>query len=221
MMSQQAPAALPKRVSRSLEMKKGAGRSTRTHSASMERRNRGPGSAGSASVLARFITTPRLQEDTVYMTPSETQLATMLAYSYSFTLFVDLQPVQHWCAPPEMFTNLSEQQWKNAAIPRDSNGDFKQCERYEPIDTPASPLVTPTFQAASDVAGNMGASTQQPVLLRRTNASEVPCESFVYVPGTPGRSAVARWDLVCSRSWYQDLLKAAYTGGEDDLHIAP
>ncbi|KAL3210842.1 hypothetical protein MRX96_036809 [Rhipicephalus microplus] len=141
-----------------------------------------PGSVGSASAASRFLTTPRLQDG--YMTPSETQvesrsafghgrfqktmllcaqLATMLAYSYSFTLlFIDLEPVEHW------------------------------------LDDPATP--------------NLEASTQPPVTIERTNASEVRCENFAYKPDTPGRNAIARWNLVCDRSWYEGLLKAAYTG---------
>nr|XP_037290630.1 solute carrier family 22 member 7-like [Rhipicephalus microplus] len=191
-----------------------------------------PGSVGSASAASRFLTTPRLQDG--YMTPSETQvesrsafghgrfqktmllcaqLATMLAYSYSFTLlFIDLEPVEHWCAPPQQFATLSEQTWKEIAIPRDSNGDFKQCERYEPLDAPASLLAASTSQAGDPATPNLEASTQPPVTIERTNASEVRCENFAYKPDTPGRNAIARWNLVCDRSWYEGLLKAAYTG---------
>ncbi|KAH7939552.1 hypothetical protein HPB52_013672 [Rhipicephalus sanguineus] len=163
-----------------------------------------PGSVGSISTGAGFLTTPRLQDD--YMTPSETQvesrsafghgrfqktmllcaqLATMLAYSYSFTLlFIDLEPVEHWCAPPEQFANLSEQLWKDTAIPRDSNGDFKQCERYDPLEAPALPLATSTFRPGGAVSDHLEASTQSPVTIDRTNRSEVRCETFAYGPAS-------------------------------------
>ncbi|KAH7939550.1 hypothetical protein HPB52_013670 [Rhipicephalus sanguineus] len=98
----------------------------------------------------------------------------MLAYSYSFTLlFIDLEPVEHWCASPEQFANLSEQLWKDTAIPRDSNGDFKQCERYDPLEAPALPLATSTFRPGGPVSDHLEASTQSPVTIDRTNASEV------------------------------------------------
>ncbi|KAL3210843.1 hypothetical protein MRX96_036809 [Rhipicephalus microplus] len=36
---------------------------------------------------------------------------------------------------------------RKSPFPRDSNGDFKQCERYEPLDAPASLLAASTSQA--------------------------------------------------------------------------
>nr|XP_037273203.1 uncharacterized protein LOC119165117 [Rhipicephalus microplus] len=164
-MSQRSSSDLPQPASTLAKMVKGSAKSSvpPSNSADMCRL---PGSVGSASAASRFLTTPRLQDG--YMTPSETQvesrsafghgrfqktmllcaqLATMLAYSYSFTLlFIDLEPVEHWCAPPQQFATLSEQTWKDIAIPRDSNRDFKQCERYEPLDAPASPLAASTSQ---------------------------------------------------------------------------
>ncbi|XP_075726407.1 uncharacterized protein LOC142768323 [Rhipicephalus microplus] len=230
MMSQRSSSDLPQPTSTLANMVKGSTKSVPpSNSADMCRL---PGSVGSASAASRFLTTPRLQDG--YMTPSETQvesrsafghgrfqktmllcaqLATMLAYSYSFTLlFIDLEPVEHWCAPPQQFATLSEQMWKDIASPRDSNGDFKQCERYEPLDAPASPLAASTSQAGAPTTPNLEASTQPPITMDRTNSSEVRCESFVYKPDTPGRNAIARWNLVCDRSWYEGLLKAAYTG---------
>ncbi|XP_075726413.1 solute carrier family 22 member 7 [Rhipicephalus microplus] len=230
-MSQRSGSDIPQPAPTLVKMVKGSAKSSvpPSHSADMCRL---PGSVGSTSAASRFLTTPRLQDG--YMTPSETQvesrsafghgrfqktmllcaqLATMLAYSYSFTLlFIDLEPVEHWCAPPQQFATLSEQTWKDIAIPRDSNGDFKQCERYEPLDAPASPLAASTSQAGAPAISNLEASTQPPVTIDRTNASEVHCESFAYKPDTPGRNAIARWNLVCDRSWYEELLKAAYTG---------
>ncbi|KAL1442450.1 hypothetical protein MTO96_030794 [Rhipicephalus appendiculatus] len=173
MMSQRTTSDLPQPASSLAKMKKG---SAKSRVPSAERMCRLPGSVGSVSAASRFLTTPRLQDD--YMTPSETQvesrsafghgrfqktmllcaqLATMLAYSYSFTLlFIDLEPVEHWCAPPEQFANLSEQLWKDTAIPRDSNGDFKQCERYEPLDSPASPLATSTSHPGTPLSPSSG-----------------------------------------------------------------
>nr|XP_037273204.1 uncharacterized protein LOC119165118 [Rhipicephalus microplus] len=166
MMSQRSSSDLPQPAPTLAKMVKASAKSSvpPSNSADMCRL---PGSVGSTSAASRFLTTPRLQDG--YMTPSETQvesrsafghgrfqktmllcaqLATMLAYSYSFTLlFIDLEPVEHWCAPPQQFATLSEQMWKDIAIPRDSNGDFKQCERYEPLDAPASPLAASTSQA--------------------------------------------------------------------------
>ncbi|XP_075726403.1 uncharacterized protein LOC142768319 [Rhipicephalus microplus] len=231
MMSQRSSSDLPQPAPTLAKMVKASAKSSvpPSNSADMCRL---PGSVGSTSVASRFLTTPRLQDG--YMTPSETQvesrsafghgrfqktmllcaqLATMLAYSYSFTLlFIDLEPVEHWCAPPQQFATLSEQMWKDIAIPRDSNGDFKQCERYEPLDAPASPLAASTSQAGPPATPNLEASTQPPMTMDRTNSSEVRCESFAYKPDTPGRNAIARWNLVCDRSWYEGLLKAAYTG---------
>ncbi|KAH7933102.1 hypothetical protein HPB49_008202 [Dermacentor silvarum] len=195
------PAALPGSVSRSTKSIKPAAKSDVPKSSQPESEGRShmPGSAGSVITSSR-LTATRLADDTGNPTPSETpvesksafghgrfqktmllcaQLATMLAYSYSFTLFIDFEPAEHWCAPPEQFANVSEEQWKNAAIP---------------------------------LGDHLEASAQPPVAADRTNASEVPCESFVYALGTPGRNAVARWDIVCNKSGYRDLVKAAYTG---------
>ncbi|KAH7933100.1 hypothetical protein HPB49_008200 [Dermacentor silvarum] len=133
------PAALPGPVSRSTKMSKAAAKSDVPKSTEPESvgRSQWPGSVGSVVTSSR-LTATRLADDTGNPTPSETpvesksafghgrfqktmllcaQLATMLAYSYSFTLFIDFEPAEHWCAPPEQFANVSEEQWKNAAIP--------------------------------------------------------------------------------------------------------
>ncbi|XP_037580297.1 solute carrier family 22 member 7 [Dermacentor silvarum] len=228
------PAALPGSVSRSTKMSKTAAKSDVPKSSEPESvgRSQWPGSAGSVITSSR-LTATRLADDTGNPTPSETpvesksafghgrfqktmllcaQLATMLAYSYSFALFIDFEPVEYWCSPPEHFANVSEEQWKNASIPRDTKGGFKQCQRYDPLVAPVSQLATTPFHSGNHVGDHLEASAQPPVAADRTNASEVPCESFVYALGTPGRNAVARWDMVCNKSWYKTLVKAAYTG---------
>ncbi|XP_049511218.1 solute carrier family 22 member 8 [Dermacentor silvarum] len=169
------PAALPGSVSRSTKSIKPAAKSDVPKSSQPESEGRShmPGSAGSVITSSR-LTATRLADDTGNPTPSETpvesksafghgrfqktmllcaQLATMLAYSYSFTLFIDFEPAEHWCAPPEQFANVSEEQWKNAAIPRDTKGGFKQCQRYDPLVAPVSQLATTPFHSGNHSGG--------------------------------------------------------------------
>ncbi|XP_077494327.1 solute carrier family 22 member 7-like [Amblyomma americanum] len=143
------------------------------------------------------------------------QVATMLAYSYSFALVLDLEPADHWCAPLEQFTNVSVEEWKDAAVPQVRKGEFKQCVRHDPALVFRHPSSMPASfapDAAQTGEAQHIASLPSPVAGEGYNVSEVPCESFSYAPGTPGRNAVARWDLVCNKSWYQTAVMAAYRG---------
>ncbi|XP_075530065.1 solute carrier family 22 member 6-like [Dermacentor variabilis] len=228
------PTVLPGPVSRSTKMSKVSAKRDGSRPAKQESEagSLWPGSLGSLFSTSR-LTATRLADETGNQTPSETpvesrsafghgrfqktmllcaQLATMLSYSYSFALFIDFEPVEHWCAPPEQFANVSEEQWKDAAIPRDTKGHFKQCQRYDPLVAPVSQLTTPPLKPGSSFEDHLVASAQPPLVVDRRNASEVPCERFVYALGTPGRNAAARWDMVCNMSRYQGLVKAAYAG---------
>ncbi|CAN7952185.1 unnamed protein product, partial [Ixodes pacificus] len=57
---------------------------------------------------------------------------------HSQTLLVMSRPVAHWCKPPDEYAGLSADEWKNTSIPKDVDGRFSSCTRYEPpMPTPA------------------------------------------------------------------------------------
>ncbi|KAG0427274.1 hypothetical protein HPB47_025667 [Ixodes persulcatus] len=57
---------------------------------------------------------------------------------HSQTPLVMSRPVAHWCKPPDEYAGLSADGWKNTSIPKDLDGRFSSCIRYEPpMPTPA------------------------------------------------------------------------------------
>ncbi|KAG0412350.1 hypothetical protein HPB47_010516 [Ixodes persulcatus] len=91
--------------------------------------------------------------------------------------------VDHWCKQPAEYSNLTTAQWRNISTPRDADGKWLRCVRYDP-----------------------------PLSVASTNRSTRPCQSWDYGPGA-GRSLVAQWDLVCQNQWLLTLSSILYMSG--------
>ncbi|KAK8763698.1 solute carrier family 22 member 7-like [Amblyomma americanum] len=120
------------------------------------------------------------------------EITTFVAYTYSFAVTTDLEPVEHWCRPSAEYSNMSAEAWKNVSVPRlpGSAARFNSCHRYE---TPLAPNVTET--------GADGEGDARVV---------VACDAWDYDTRMTGRTVVVHWNLVCDRAWYQQLLSAAF-----------
>ncbi|KAM7297478.1 hypothetical protein ISCGN_022629 [Ixodes scapularis] len=109
---------------------------------------------------------------------------------HSQTLLVMSRPVAHWCEPPDEYAGLSADEWKNTSIPKDEDGRFSSCTRYEP------PMPTPT-----------------------DNKPEVSCDRWDYEREV-GATIVTDFSLVCDRKWLLWALRFVYLlGGSVLLHV--
>ncbi|XP_029850023.2 solute carrier family 22 member 7-like [Ixodes scapularis] len=102
---------------------------------------------------------------------------------HSQTLLVMSRPVAHWCKPPDEYAGLSADEWKNTSIPKDVDGQFSSCTRYEP------PMPTPA-----------------------DNKSEVSCDCWDY-DSEVGATIVRDFSLVCDRIWLLRALRFVYSLG--------
>ncbi|CAN8000126.1 unnamed protein product, partial [Ixodes hexagonus] len=91
--------------------------------------------------------------------------------------------VDHWCKQPPEYFNITSEEWRDISAPRDANGVWNQCLRYEP------PLSEPS-----------------------SNRSKLPCKEWDYEGGS-GSSIITEWDLVCERRWLLTLANAGYVIG--------
>ncbi|XP_077500170.1 organic cation/carnitine transporter 2-like [Amblyomma americanum] len=122
-------------------------------------------------------------------------ITTFVAYSNSFAVATDLEPVEHWCRPSTEYSNTSAEAWKNLSLPRlsDSAARFNRCHRYETSLAPTAEV------AGADAAGEPRAV--------------VACDAWDYDTHMTGRTVVVQWNMVCHRAWYQHLLSAAFMCG--------
>ncbi|KAK8764271.1 hypothetical protein V5799_033119 [Amblyomma americanum] len=81
------------------------------------------------------------------------------------------RPADHWCKPPDHFSQLSAEAWRNLSIPVEPDGSFSHCTMYDP----ALP------------EGEHG------------NRTVVPCRKWYYDIASTDDSIVSRYDLVCER----------------------
>ncbi|KAK8764998.1 hypothetical protein V5799_032397 [Amblyomma americanum] len=125
------------------------------------------------------------------------QVSAFVAYSYSFAVTIDLEPVEHWCRPSDEYSNMSAEARENLSVPQllGSSEEFDRCHRYE------TPL-EPTASAAE-------------VSLEAKDAARavVTCDVWDYDTRMTGRTVVVQWNMVCHRAWYQHLLSAAFMCG--------
>ncbi|KAG0435540.1 hypothetical protein HPB47_018422, partial [Ixodes persulcatus] len=66
-------------------------------------------------------------------------------------LFPRGRPVNHWCKQPLEYANMTSEEWRQIAVPRDASGDWHTCVRYEP-----------------------------PLPIDAVNRTQVPCEEWDY-----------------------------------------
>ncbi|KAG0441143.1 hypothetical protein HPB47_016036 [Ixodes persulcatus] len=102
---------------------------------------------------------------------------------HSQTLLVMSRPVAHWCKPPDEYAGLSADEWKNTSIPKDVDGRFSSCTRYEP------PMPTPA-----------------------DNKTEVSCDRWDY-DSEVDATIVRDFNLVCDRKWLLRALRFVYSLG--------
>ncbi|XP_050043663.2 solute carrier family 22 member 13-like [Dermacentor andersoni] len=82
--------------------------------------------------------------------------------------------VGHWCKRPP-HSNISEADWRNAAIPLDASGKPSRCSMYENPEQPVNATTRPT------------------------NGDTVFCLDWEYEERWSRESAVSTWNMVCSR----------------------
>ncbi|XP_067119554.1 organic cation/carnitine transporter 2-like [Centruroides vittatus] len=92
--------------------------------------------------------------------------------------------VDHWCAKPPEFSNMSTDEWKNYSIPLDISNNkqsYSKCEMYSSIE--------------------------------KENRIRVPCKSWDYDHSFYRSTIVEKWDLVCEKSWLPSLAQSLYFVG--------
>ncbi|KAM7281073.1 hypothetical protein ISCGN_006382, partial [Ixodes scapularis] len=102
---------------------------------------------------------------------------------HSQTLLVMSRPVAHWCKPPDEYAGLSADERKNTSIPKDVDGRFSSCARYEP------PMPTP-----------------------EDNKTEVSCDRRYY-DSEVGATIVRDFNFVCNRKCLLRALRFVYLLG--------
>ncbi|XP_077490782.1 solute carrier family 22 member 6-like [Amblyomma americanum] len=105
---------------------------------------------------------------------------TFLLHLVSFRLTTRV--MDHWCRPPEAFSNLSADEWRALALPVESDGSRSRCTRREPPDADE----------------------------RATGGRVVPCEAWDFDLERYGNNIVSEWRLVCDRRWLVELAVLTY-----------
>ncbi|KAH7935406.1 hypothetical protein HPB52_007428 [Rhipicephalus sanguineus] len=120
------------------------------------------------------------------------QITTFVAYSQSFAVVTDLEPVDHWCRQGGEYANVSAQAWKELYLPRGPGGrGYDSCHHYE-----APPPA---------VADDRGTDNITRVV--------VACDAWEYDTRHTGTTVLVFWDIVCDRSWYRHVIKATFMCG--------
>ncbi|KAG0445327.1 hypothetical protein HPB47_016668 [Ixodes persulcatus] len=78
-------------------------------------------------------------------------LSAFVLLSHNLLLSVVARPVNHWCKQPLEYANMTSEEWRQIAIPRDASGDWHTCVRYDP-----------------------------PLSIDAVNRTQVPCEEWDY-----------------------------------------
>ncbi|KAG0411738.1 hypothetical protein HPB47_011143 [Ixodes persulcatus] len=81
-------------------------------------------------------------------------IATLSAFvflSHNLLLSLVARPVNHWCKQPLEYANMTSEEWRQIAVPRDASGGWHTCVRYEP-----------------------------PLSIDAVNRTQVPCEEWDY-----------------------------------------
>ncbi|XP_023210688.1 organic cation transporter protein-like [Centruroides sculpturatus] len=92
--------------------------------------------------------------------------------------------VDHWCAKPPEFSNMSTDEWKNYSIPiviNNNKQSYSKCEMYSSIE--------------------------------KENRTRIPCKSWDYDHSFYRSTIVEKWDLVCEKSWLSSLAQSFYFFG--------
>ncbi|KAH7934222.1 hypothetical protein HPB49_023137 [Dermacentor silvarum] len=125
--------------------------------------------------------------------------------------------VDHWCKPLAGF-NISAADWKNIAIPIESDGRFSHCRIYERCKPPAEP----------DYPVEHGKSTTEPATAARwyqrcffndhelqdtNDTRDVPCDDWDYDVRTAETTAVSFWNMVCHRRFLPAALVTLQNAG--------
>ncbi|KAK8776642.1 hypothetical protein V5799_030008 [Amblyomma americanum] len=105
---------------------------------------------------------------------------TFLLHLVSFRLTTRV--MDHWCRPPEAFSNLSADEWRALALPVESDGSRSRCTRREPPDADE----------------------------RATGGRVVPCDAWDFDLERYGNNIVSEWRLVCDRRWLVELAVLTY-----------
>ncbi|XP_029850647.2 solute carrier family 22 member 7-like [Ixodes scapularis] len=151
-----------------------------------------------ANIRSKLPKAPSTEEDIHVYGYGQFQRMALLCSIVSFfmnvvhsqTLLVMSPTVAHWCKPPDEYAGLSVDEWKNTSIPKDVDGQFSSCTRYEP------PMPTPA-----------------------DNKSEVSCDCWDY-DSEVGATIVRDFSLVCDRKWLLRALRFVYSlGGSVRLPI--
>ncbi|KAL3227257.1 hypothetical protein MRX96_024222 [Rhipicephalus microplus] len=110
--------------------------------------------------------------------------------------------VDHWCKPP-IHLNISAADWKNVAIPIETDGSFSSCRVYERCKTPTHLRDSDDYQKDDSAPAETGWWYN-----RCFNVSELQgandnrdalCDAWDYDPNTAETSAISSWNLVCDR----------------------
>nr|XP_037288970.1 solute carrier family 22 member 6-like [Rhipicephalus microplus] len=120
------------------------------------------------------------------------QITTFVAYSQSFAVVTDLEPVDHWCRPGAEYANVSAKAWKEQYLPRGPGGrGHDGCRHYE----------EPHKGGEEDHGAD------------NTTRVAVACDAWDYDTRHTGTTVLVFWNIVCDRRWYQHVIKAAFMCG--------
>ncbi|KAL3227246.1 hypothetical protein MRX96_024212 [Rhipicephalus microplus] len=121
--------------------------------------------------------------------------------------------VDHWCKQPEGF-NISEDDWKDIAIPREGDGHFSHCRVYERCKLPTELGSSVGYtKDGSEVAARWYNRCVLNEHRNTTDMADAPCEDWDYDVSTAKISAVSTWSMVCNRRFLPAALLAVQNTG--------
>uniref|UniRef100_A0A2R5LJP7 Putative synaptic vesicle transporter svop n=1 Tax=Ornithodoros turicata TaxID=34597 RepID=A0A2R5LJP7_9ACAR len=95
--------------------------------------------------------------------------------------------IDHWCARPAGFLNLSVEHWKEMAIPKLQGDSYAKCEMF------SVSFVNDSWFVDKDVT--------------------VPCGRWEYNTSTHKNTIVEQWDLVCKNDWHRSAMQSIVMAG--------
>ncbi|KAL1437530.1 hypothetical protein MTO96_048911 [Rhipicephalus appendiculatus] len=123
--------------------------------------------------------------------------------------------VDHWCKPPSGL-NISADDWKHIAIPKEADGRFSRCRVYErckPLTEHGTLVDREDVDAAAPSAESLYNQCLSDQVQDINSTSDVPCEAWDYGVRTADSSAVSSWNMVCDRRLMRVVLVSMQSSG--------
>ncbi|KAL1445034.1 hypothetical protein MTO96_045245 [Rhipicephalus appendiculatus] len=142
-------------------------------------------------------------------------LGTFMTHCQTLVVSLVTGDVDHWWKPPDGF-NISVAEWKDIAIPMETDGRFSRCHVYERCMPPAEHDALANRQDVGAVTPAVGSWCNRcfPDQVQDINSTrDAPCEARDYDVHTAESSAVSTWNVVCDQRLMRVVLVSMPSSG--------